>query len=269
MTQWLPVPPTFARLVTVASPRWFSLLLVTTPLPSRFRACVGKVPLYRGVHSSNLHADQADVVRRNWATILSYLAPGVVLSHRSAFDAMPKDGTLYISRAAGRGDFELPGLFIKGTAKESRGALLGAQRPGAADVPYRDFYIASQPRAYLENLTADKRLAARQLPREEIEARLERLVTLRGPAAINSLRADAREVAERLRLEAEFKLLEEIVGAILGTRPARLLTSEQALARAKGLPYDAERLALFEKVAAQLRSQPFSDVPEPARRGFP
>ena len=225
--------------------------------------------LYRGVYTSNLNAEDEDVVRRNWSRILDYLASGSVLSHRSAFDTKPHDGLIYISRAEGRRDLELPGLTIKGLVKPSLGPVVNADHPGASDVPYQGFYIASQARAYLENLTADKRLAARQLSRLEIEERLERLITLRGARAANALRDDAREVAGRLGLQAEFKTLDSLIGAMLGTHPAKVLGSRLALARAHGLPYDPQRVELFERVAAQLRNQEFADVPEPARKGTP
>jgi hypothetical protein len=195
------------------------------------------------------------------------LAPGSVLSHRSAFDTMPKDGFVYISRAEGRREFELPGLTFKGLVKPSLGALLNTERLGAADVPYQDFYVSSQARAYLESLGADKRMAARQISRKEIEERLERLITLRGARAATALRDDAREVAERLGMQAEFKTLDGLLGAMLGTHPSKVLGSRLALARAHGLPYDPRRVELFEKVAAQLRNQDFADVPEPARKG--
>lgn len=225
--------------------------------------------LYRGVYNANLNADDADVVRRNWSLIFNYLAPGSVLSHRSAFDTQPQDGLIYISRAAGRRELQLPGLTFKGLVKPSLGPVLSAERPGAADIPYQGFYVASQARAYLENLTADKRLAGRQLSRREIEERLEKLITLRGARAANALRDDAREVAERLGLLAEFRTLDSLVGAMLGTHPAKVLGSGLALARAQGLPYDPQRVELFERVAAQLRNQEFPDVPEPARKGAP
>ena len=236
---------------------------------SRLRRQGALRPLYRGVYSANLRAEDADVVRRNWSRILGYLAPGCVVSHRSAFDTLPADGALYISRASGRREFILPGVAFKGLVKPGRGPLRDTRRPGAADVPYQDIYVASQARAWLENLTADKRLAPRQLPRAEIEARLERLIALRGPKAINTLRDDAREVAQRLRMEAEYAVLEQIIGAMLGTRPTKALRSKLALARAHGRPYDPQRLALFENLSAQLRNYPFADRPEPARRGAP
>jgi len=224
-------------------------------------------PLYRGVYSSNLHDDDAGVVRRNWSIILDHLAPGSVLTHRSAFDTRPHDGLVYISRAHGRRELVLPGLTFKGIVKPSLGPVLGTRRPGAADIPYHGFFVASQARAYLENLSADRRLAARRLSRVEVEERIEKLIAVRGARAVNALRDDAREVAERLGLHAEFRTLDSLVGAMLGTHSAKALGSRPALARAHGLPYDRPRVELFESMAAQLRNQEFADVPEPARRG--
>ena len=107
-------------------------------------------PLYRGVYTSNLNADDEDVVRRNWSRIFGYLAPGAVISHRSAFDAMPKDGLVYMSRAEGRRDFELPGLTFKGLVKPTLGPIRTAERQSAVDVPYQGFFMASPARAYLD-----------------------------------------------------------------------------------------------------------------------
>ncbi|HEX4597090.1 MAG TPA: Fic family protein [Burkholderiaceae bacterium] len=224
-------------------------------------------PLYRGVYSSNLRADDADVVRRNWSQILSYLAPGVVLSYRSAFDVKAVENSIYISRAQGRRDYSLPGLAIKGAVNPKRGPLLDAQSSSANDVPYQRFYVASQARAYLENLTPDKRLATRQLTRSEVENRLERTAALRGRAALIRLREDAGEISTRLDMVREFKTLDGLIGALLGTRPAKRLSNAQSVARALGQPYDAERHALFEDAAAQLRNFPFTDIEEPAQRG--
>lgn len=224
-------------------------------------------PLYHGLYSSNLNAEDADVVRRNWSRILNYLAPGAVLSHRSAFDMMPKDGVLYISRAQGRRDFELPGLTLKAIVKAWRGPRTETARRSAADVPYQGFFVASQARAFLENLTADKRLTPRQLSRTELEERIEKLITLRGSQAANALREDALEVAQGLDLQAEFKILDSLIGAMLGTHPAKVLGSRQALARAQGLPYDPQRVELFEKIVVQLRDHAFAEVSEPARQG--
>jgi hypothetical protein len=183
---------------------------------------------------------------------------------------MPHNKEVYISRSAGRRDIVLPGLRVRALVKPELGPILDAKTPGASDLPYKEgLYLASQPRAYLENLTVDKRLAPRQLARAEIEAKLDQMLAARGHQALNHLRDGAREIAGRLKMQAEFKELDAIIGTLLGSRHSARLSSAQALARAQGRPYDAQRVALFERVAAQLKNFPFADLPEPARHGRP
>lgn len=223
--------------------------------------------LYRGVYTSNSRATDADVVHRNWSTILGYLHKGAVLSHRSAFDAQPHEGVIYFSKAQGSKKLKLPGLVAHGTIKDSRGPVTNTTRPGARDVAYKGIYVASPARTYLENLTSDKRLLARQLPREELEQRLERILAVKGEFGLNELRDDAREVSKITGMESEFKILDSLIGALLGTHSASKLTAAQALARVQGRPYDLERVQLFEKLSHTLRQFPFANVREPARTG--
>ena len=223
--------------------------------------------LYRGVFTTNLRATEADVIARNWSAILGHLIPGAVMSHRSAIDARPEQGVVYYTRAAGAKKISLPGLEARGLINLRRGAITSGVRQGANDIPYNGLFIASQARAFLENLTRDKRLAGRQFPRTGVENRLEQILALRGEAGLNTLRDDAREVAAITGLTAEFTRLEGMIGALLGTRAVRNLTTAQALARAAGRPYDAQRLMLVEKLAAELRNFPFARVPESAKQG--
>jgi len=55
-----------------------------------------------------------------------------------------------------------------------------------------------------------------------------------------------------LGLQEEFKKLDTTIGALLGTRKARLSTPA-ATARAAGKPYDNERVGLFETLAIELQ----------------
>ena len=224
-------------------------------------------PLYRGIYTTNLRAADADITARNWSAILAALIPGAVVSHRSAIEAQPKNGIVYYTHTAGAKKISLTGLQARGLVKARRGAITSAARPGANDIPYNGLFIAGQARAFLENLTRDERLSSRQLPRAEIENRLERILALRGAAGLNALRDDAREAAAITGMTAEFAQLDGMTGALLGTRTAPKLTTTQALARAAGRPYDAQRLALFEQLAGGLRNFPFADVREPAQRG--
>jgi hypothetical protein len=47
-----------------------------------------------------------------------------------------------------------------------------------------------------------------------------------------------REIAPALGYDVQFKRLNSLIGALLGTHEARILTAKQALARAAGRPYD-------------------------------
>ena len=220
-------------------------------------------PLYRGIYTSNFHSEPASIVQRNWSNIVSYLLPGAVLSYRSGFDTTPRNEVVYVSRETGRRKFELPGLTIHCALGKEHQPILTASRPGAQDVPYLQFYVPSPARAFLENLVVDKRLSERQLQRNELEERLEKLLVLRGAKALNGLRDDAREVADKLNLHSEFNVLNKIVGALLNTHPAHVLSSELAKARAHGMPYDPQRIALFERMVSQLNNQVFAEIEEP------
>jgi fido (protein-threonine AMPylation protein) len=52
----------------------------------------------------------------------------------------------------------------------------------------------------------------------------------------------------------EFRSLDELIGTFLGTREAKLNTSV-ALARKRGMPYDPDRLALFQALFEDLRAR--------------
>ena len=54
-----------------------------------------------------------------------------------------------------------------------------------------------------------------------------------------------------------------MIGALLSTRPADVLTSKVALARAAGEPFDSARIELFGALLAKLNSTAFPDFPDP------
>jgi hypothetical protein len=108
--------------------------------------------------------------------------------------------------------------------------------------------------------------------REAVEKRLLDTCDARGEEALSQLREQARALAPTLSLEAEFKLLDDLVGSILDTRASQLTTPE-GRARTAPMPYDAQRLALFEQLAVALRATPLVQPPavaqtEAARANF-
>ncbi|MYE12363.1 MAG: hypothetical protein F4X99_12050 [Gammaproteobacteria bacterium] len=115
-------------------------------------------------------------------------------------------------------------------------------------------FLSSPARAFLDNLRpsrARRGRCRRTLPRERLEAELERLIATAGIEAANRLRDDARRIAPRIQRDAEAELLVSIIGAMAGTRDAPL-ASRVARARSRGLPYDPQRVALFEGLQAAL-----------------
>jgi len=218
--------------------------------------------LYAGIYTSNLDAPLEAVVLRHWREIAGHLLAGAVVSHRSAFDGRPHEGRLILTRGKNRRTLELPGLTIEvlpGASAVPEGAV--------RDVPYGDLFLSSEPRRFLENLNRGRGWAERVLPQEEIEAQLDKILALRGEHRLNDLRDACRDLRDRLNLTAEFKRLDGLIGALLGTHAARKLSSKQALARAAGRPYDPARLEIFDALFSALNREVFAQVADPAPSG--
>src|SRR5215469_11854395 len=121
--------------------------------------------LYAGVYSSNLDAPPESIVVRHWRPIVGYLLAGGIVSHRSAFDGRPHEGSLSITRGKTRRSLKLPGLTVQVLPGE--GPRLA---PPMSDTPYGALFLASDPRRYLENLTRGRGWSVHVLPQEAIEA---------------------------------------------------------------------------------------------------
>jgi Fic family protein len=185
-------------------------------------------------------APEAILARHRWRAI-GLLAPGAIVSYRTALRHAPEqDGTVFLVGRT-RYDRDLPGLKI-------RVAKGPDAQPGDFDmVP--GLKIASRPRALLEALASG---AARGVQRDEAEALLEKAFQTGGEQAVNRFRNEARTIAPALGAEAEFALLDQIAGAILGSRSGPVATPS-AVARLTGAAYDVNREALFQSLFAALR----------------
>lgn len=198
--------------------------------------------------TSDMTSAPARIVSRNLYHIVSLLAPGTVISHRSAIENRPaEDGSVFVSAPYER-RLTLPGASIR---------LVEGPGPLPGDRALMDVHLASRARALLESLKPSRARVgvARGLPRARIEEELERDLRGGGADALNRLRDEARDLAPALHAEREFDLLHDIVGGLLRTRPVKL-TAAVALARAAGLPYDPDRLQLFQSLLVSLRALP-------------
>ena len=93
------------------------------------------------------------------------------------------------------------------------------------------------------------------------------MLSLRGEHRLNGLRDTCRALAGLLDMATEFKRLDDIISALLGTRTAHWLSARSALARAAGRPHDPARLELFETLFAALNREVFAVVSDPAATG--
>ncbi|HEY4241531.1 MAG TPA: Fic family protein [Kofleriaceae bacterium] len=188
-------------------------------------------------------AEVAATLRRSWATILAALFPDALITHRTALEFQPDaKGTVYLTAPFGR-RVTYPGLvfqFVKGP-------------PALPDDPrFMGIRAASQARALLENMAAPRSGGRRVLPTAQLETYLERLLHAGGEAELNALRDRARVIAKKLGWHAKLRRLDALIGGLLGTRTAELVTAT-ARARAAGEPFDAACIERMQLLYAELR----------------
>lgn len=195
------------------------------------------------LYSTDLRTPADALVRGHAVAIASLRVPGSVLSHRTALEMVPAEGHLFLTGPKNQ-TIDFPGLTLK--VKQGVG-------PVAGDMPVMELFAASPARAYLENLDYTRRSmgVGRALTREQVEERLERELRLRGEGWLNRLRDQARALAPLLGMEDGFVALDEIVGALLGTRESGV-SAPAAVARHRGRPHDPDRVRLFEHLASEL-----------------
>lgn len=213
------------------------------------------------LYTRNLTDEPEQLVRRNWYYLITGYYPDALITDRTAIENKPAtDGSVFFISEK-KAEIELPGI----TLRPRKGA-----RPLDNDQPFiGGARLASMARAYLENMRASRARGGRvprTLTREEIEQRLDTLLRTRGEDALNKLREDARAIAPKLDLEEEYEALNDLVGAYLGTREAKA-ESAVGKARVSGLPFDPERIELFEALFGALREAIPTPRPAPARNG--
>ncbi len=210
----------------------------------------------RGLYTLNMGEPVEEILRRNVFAIAGALFPGAVVSDRSfAVGGLTPENE--VTLVADR-DADITVGDVSYRVRRGPGAL-------EHDMPWLNsgLHFASDARGVLENarLTRGRKgRSARGLARAELEALLERKRDTLGVEGMNRLREQARAIAPRLGLEEELKTVEQVIGAILGTRE---LTARSPLLRARlaGIAYDAQRLAL----CTQLRDALLAVEREPLR----
>jgi hypothetical protein len=210
------------------------------------------------LYTTDFAAPPEEIVRRHlWRTV-GRLVPGALVADRTALTLKPAaDGSIFVISSKRRA-IVLPGIVIR--SRKGRPPL-------PEDKAFVDgLYLSSTARGYLENMRASRSRSGaitRTLPLADLEERLETMLRRSGSEALLSLRDEARQLARPLGLESEFKRLDALIGALLGTRKAEL-SSRAGMARRSGQPCDPERMERFEALHRALRS-----VHPPARHAPP
>lgn len=208
------------------------------------------------IYSTNLEEKPSEIIRRNIFEILGNLYPDSVLSHRSAFEFKPTvTNQLFVTYTYTK-KIKLPGVTIN---------FLEGKGPAEGDNKMiGELYVSSKERAFLENLQITKKSGpdSKTLSIPQIEEKLDDILRIKGEDGLNQLRDKARKLSVILEMPKEFESLNKIIGALFATKPSKILKSDLALSRAAGLPYDKNRIEIFEILFNHLHNNTFKEQPE-------
>ncbi|MBV5338750.1 MAG: Fic family protein [Deltaproteobacteria bacterium] len=206
------------------------------------------------LYTSNMVDEPEQLIRQNLWQIVSLLFPGAVVSNRSAIEnKISPAGKLYLTAESAR-TVKLPGLEIV--------VLKGKPPLKEWDSPMFNFFIACRERAYLENLshTKQKGEESKNLPQQDLENRLILILKSGGEIGLNKFRDRAKNVSRLLGFETEGGKLDDLIGAIQGTKEADL-RSPLSRAYNAGEGYDPNAVERFANLRAALADTIFPDRP--------
>ncbi len=210
------------------------------------------------IYTTELAGSPEDIIRAGLPAIIRHFYPGAVISYRTAIEAKLSPAAFY-HLTYGRKDktHALPGVTLriwKGSSAQAGDTPIGA-----------DLFMASRPRALLENLTESRARTGserKSLDRAEVEAWLDRLCRIHGPDELSRLLVAAEELAPGLGLVAAAKRARIIITTLLEGGDERTFVSRVGRARARREPYDPDRWALFTRFATRLATERFAPLPE-------
>lgn len=212
-------------------------------------------PIGARLYTSVKPGSEETVVRQSWGEIVSHLFPHALLSHRSALEFKPSPaGIVYLTATTSR-LLTYPGLTLK---------FMKGPPPREDDAAFLSFRASSRARAFLENyaIAHSEKGESKTLPPEELEKKLEELLRFKGEKELNRLRDEAKKIAKQFGWEKSFAKLNQTISALLGTKPAKRLKSQSAIARALGRPYDPRCVERFGLLAAELHGTPLDENPD-------
>ncbi len=195
------------------------------------------------------------LMQREKQRVLNFVAPGAVVSHKSAFNALVGK-IIYMTAPGRRRVFEFPGLQI--IVFPGQGPIEGDVKMGGINI-----YWPSEARMLLDNLTRND--GDRNVERPALEERLLAICDARGEEKIKEIRLSMEKIGVLLEREKQVKDLGNIMGAILGTRPSTKI--ESPTVKAASDSFDATRVERFDSLIAALRATPLPSIGDVAGSG--
>lgn len=200
------------------------------------------------LYTTNLKDSPQSIIKKHlWVIVSEYFPDGLITDRTALENAPASDGSVFLISQRKR-DVLLPGFTLK--PRTGMPAL-------PSDYPFiGHLKICSQARALLENMRNSRERSgkvSRTLSQHEIEEKLESVIVGGGEKALNKLRDDAKALSTELHLVDEFKKLDMLIGTLLGTKAAALV-SKVAISRTEGQPYDPKRIDLFQALYSALRN---------------
>lgn len=210
-----------------------------------------------------------EAVFSQWAPILAHFAPGAVVSGRTALQSNPwrergKDGRplypgwVFATHTDGTSPkrISLPGLEIRSTP--GPGPLEG-------DIPFLGVHLPSEARLLLDNLkpSRSREGASRTAGREAVERQVERLLAKYQEEGLRNIRLRAERIAPALDAAGELKTLQDIIGAVLGTRESELKAADVAARNRKVDPYDPDCMERLKGLALLIGTAALAEILDP------
>ncbi|MDR2585312.1 MAG: Fic family protein [Prevotellaceae bacterium] len=208
------------------------------------------------IYTTNLLDSAEHIIKRHFFDILKWRFPHAVISHRSALELRPTEsGHFFITDHYSKRITNFKGIILN---------VMEGKPPLESDINIGGLHVSSEWRWMLENMQISRKKGSesKNFPIEFIEERLEKIIIREGEEGINRFRDKAKEIAFQLNLNQEFDKLNGIISALLKTRPAYVLSSDSAKARAAGVPYDPKRVELFEILYDKLCNAYFPERPD-------
>lgn len=217
------------------------------------------------LYTDDLNSAPEEIVRRHRLEIAAHFYPGAVISHRTALEGnnVSPGGKFHLTMPNAAAPVrKLPGLEIRIWRSP-------ASQADDTHLPLgdgRELFTSSQARAVLENMQIARAHGGdepKTLSNEELERWLDRHLRIFGTPWIDQLRQQAEGLATRFDWSREQQELNQLVAAIQGEPSSYRLITDLLRSRARGKPYDSERMTLFGTIHARLAAERFVELPKP------